>query len=86
MRLRSIILAAAGALAVMAAAPHAEAGGYNGYCYNCYGYRPPPPPPPRYYGYHRPPGYWYRPPPPVRYVPPPVYYAPQPRAYFGFGF
>jgi hypothetical protein len=71
---RNLILAAAGALALLAAAPAAHAdgwdrgwhghghGGWHGY-----GWRP--------YG-----GYVYAPP-PVYYAPPPVYYAPPPAYY-----
>lgn len=87
MKARSIILAAAGALAVLMATPGAEAGGYRhhqGYGYGAgYGHghghwRP-------HHGYsHRPPGYWHRPP-PVRYAPPPYYRRPpHPGVFLGF--
>lgn len=86
MKLRSIILAAAGVTAVMAAAPQAEAGGYQNGWHGRYA-----PPPPVYHHHYRPhaygppPGYWHRPP-PVRYMPPPAYYhrPPPPGVYFGF--
>jgi hypothetical protein len=89
MKVRTIILAAAGAVAVMAATPPAEAGGYRqgyngyhaprGYHGPAYGHWRPHRP---YYAH--PPAYWHRPP-PVRYVPPPVYRRPPPTLYFGFG-
>jgi hypothetical protein len=93
MKARSFILAAAGALAVTAAVPAAQANGYHqghGRGYDGYG---------RGYegygrGYERP--HWrphHRPAwrPYGYYAPPPVYYAPRPYAYappsvyFGFG-
>jgi hypothetical protein len=88
MKVRSIILAAAGAVAVMAAAPQAEAGGYRHGPYGYYGYRGHNGPA---YGHWRPyrphhagpPVYWHCPP-PVRYVPPPIYRRPPPAIYFGF--
>jgi hypothetical protein len=67
---RNLILAAAGAVALLAAAPAARADGWHGHGpwhgggWHGYGWRP--------YG-----GYVYAPP-PVIYAPPPVVYAPPP--------
>lgn len=88
MTVRSILMAAAGALAVMAAIPAAEAGGWrdDGPRWRG-GYQGAPQwrgPPPRRQHYGRP--YAYYPPPPVYYAPPPRHYGYGPPAlYFGFG-
>ncbi len=83
MNLRSIILAAGGAVAVLATASSAEAGNYRqrGYGHHHGGY----------HHQHYRPHYRHHWRPYSHFAPPPVYYAPMPYAYappvvyFGFG-